>query len=165
LCNQGNAAVLQWKSADEINLDNYTVQYSEDGNSFRDLTVINAAGANRTYSFIHRDVKGTAYYRLKMSDWDGAYQYSEIKRLTFTTKTGLTIVPNPSNDYIDIHCDNPTELKTIQIFSVDGVILKTVRNYIGGQRITVSDLSKGIYILKAFSLKDEVLFEKLFSKM
>ena len=162
---RGNAAVLQWKSAEEINLNSYIVQYSEDGNGFQDLAVINAEGANRTYSFIHRDVNGTAYYRLKMLDQDGAYHYSEIKRLTFTTKTGLTIVPNPSNDYIHIHCGNPMELKTIQIFSIDLVMLKTVRNYTGGQNVMVSDLPNGIYILKVCSLKNNVLCEKLILKM
>lgn len=162
---RGNSAFLQWKSADEINLNSYIVQFSKDGSGFQDLARINAEGGNRNYSFIHRDVNGTAYYRLKMSDQDGACKYSEIKKLAFKTKTDLTIVPNPSNDYIHVYCGNPVDLKTIQIFSIDGVILKTIRNYAGGERITVSDLSKGIYILKVLSLKDEVLFEKLFSKM
>jgi hypothetical protein len=162
---KGNTAILQWKSAEEIDLDSYIVQYSKDGNGFQDLATINAEGANHNYIFTHRQVSGTAYYRLKISDQDGEYKYSEIKKLTFKAKPDLTVVPNPSDDYIQIHCSNAVDLKTLQIFSIEGFILKTIRNYSDGQKISVRDLPKGIYILKVSSLKDEVSFEKLFLKM
>jgi hypothetical protein len=160
-----NAAMLQWKSADEIDLNSYVVQYSKDGVDFRDLARINAEGANHSYRFIHQGANGIVYYRLKMCDRDGAYQYSEIKRLTFKTKPGLTIVPNPANDCIHIYFDNAMDLKTIKIFSIDGVILKTIRDYTSGQKITVSDLSKGTYILKGYSLKNGLSLEKLLIKI
>lgn len=162
---KGNAAILRWKSADEINLKSYTVQYANDGRSFQDLAIINAEGTNHNYSFINHNVNGTAYYRLKMSDKDGANNYSEIKKLSYKTNTGFTLLPNPSKEYVHIYGDNRMNLKTIQIFSFDGVILKTIRNYTEGQNISVRDLPKGTYILKVFSLKDEVLFEKIFVKM
>jgi hypothetical protein len=163
--NKGNAAVLQWKSANEINLNSYIVQCSKDGIDFRDLARINAEGANHNYSFIHQNVNNTVYYRLKMLDQDGVYNYSEIKKLIFKPKADFTIVSNPSNDYIHINCDNPIDLKTIQILSIGGVSLKIIRDYTCGQKIIVSDLSKGVYILKAYSLKNELLFEKFFLKM
>lgn len=162
---RGNAAWLEWRSANEINLESYAVQYSEDGSIFRDLAIIAAQGSNHSYSFTQQDITGTIYYRLKMLGPDGAYQYSEIKKITYKTGQGLTIIPNPSNDYIHIYCDDATGVKTIQIFSIDGVILKTIENYTSGQKLTVSDLSKGIYILKIFSLKDGASSEKLFLKM
>jgi hypothetical protein len=161
---RANTAILKWKSADEINLNSYIVQYSKNGSDFDDLATINAEGANRTYSFNHR-VTGTAYYRLKLLDRDGAYKYSEIKNVTFKTKADVTIVSTPSNDYIHIYCDDPLDAKTIQIFSIHGVMLKTIRNYTAGKAITLSGLSKGVYVLKVFSLKDEVTFQKLFLKM
>ena len=162
---RGNAALLEWRSANEMNLDSYVVQYSKDGRVFRDLAKIAAQGANHSYSFTQQDVTGTVYYRLKMSGADGAFQYSEIKKLTYRTGQGLTIIPNPSNDYIRIYCDEATGVKTIQIFSIDGVIVKTIENYTSGQKITVSDLTKGIYFVKIFSLKDGASSEKLFLKM
>ena len=57
------------------------------------------------------------------------------------------------------------DVKTIQLFSINGVILKTIRNYTCGQTISVNDLAKGVYILKIYSLKNEISFEKLFIKM
>ena len=162
---RGNEAFLQWKSSDEINLNSYIVQYSKDGNSFQDLARLNAEGANRNYSFTHRDVNSTAYYRLKMSDQDGTFKYSEIKKLTFKTEKDLTIVPSPSNDFIHVYYGNSVDLTTIQIFSIDGVVLKTIRSYSNREQISVSDLPKGIYILKVLSLKNVVQFEKLFLKM
>lgn len=163
--NQGNAAILQWKSADETNLISYTVQYAKDGSNFQDLAEINAVGADHDYRFIQQDVKGPVFYRLKISDRDGAYKYSEIKKLTCKAIPDLTIIPNPTNDLIQIYCGSPVDLKAIQILSIDGVLLKTVMNYQCGQKIAVGDLPKGIYILKAYSSKNEVLIKKIFSKM
>ena len=162
---RGNAAILQWKSAEEINLNSYIIQYSKNGSDFDDLATISAEGTNRTYSFKHPGVTGTAYYRLKLMDRDGAYKYSEIKKVTFNTNVGITIVSIPSNDYIHVYSDNPLEVKTIQIFSIDGLSLKTIRNYTSGQAITLCGFSKGAYVLKVFSLKDEVTFQQLFLKM
>lgn len=162
---RGNAAILQWKSAEEINLNSYIVQYSKNCNDFDDLATISADGANRTYSFKHSGVTGTAYYRLKLLNLDGAYKYSEIKKVTFNTKAGVSIVSIPSNNYIHIYCDDPFNIKTIQIFSIHGVMLKTIRNYTAGKAITLNGLSKGVYVLKVFSLKGDVSFQKLFLKM
>jgi hypothetical protein len=160
-----NAAVLQWKSGEEINLDSYIVQYAADAMQFRDLATLSSQGSNHTYSFIHHGVSGTTYYRLKMIDRDGANNYSAIKKLTFKTIPGLTVVPNPSAGFIHIFCDYPMDLKTIQIVSADGVIVKMISPYIDGQKIEINDLSKGIYIVKLLSLNGKAMFEKLFLKM
>lgn len=161
----GNAAILQWRSAGETNFSNYIVQYAKDGKDFQDLASIKAGAPNHDYSFTHSNVSGTAYYRLKMVDRDGTYNYSEIKKLVLGTATGLTIFPNPSANYIQIDGGGAMDIKTIQVFSANGVILKTIKNYTAGQKIMLRDLAKGTYILKVFSSKNEVLFEKMFLKM
>jgi hypothetical protein len=159
-----NSAILQWRSTDEIDLDGYFVQYSKNGVDFSDLAKINAEGSDHTYSFAHYDVNGTAYYRLKMLDNNGSYKYSEIRKLTFKTKPVLIIVPSPSNEYIHVYFDNTIYLKTIQILSVDGIILKTITNYSVGQQININDLPKAVYILKAFP-KNDIPLTKTFIKM
>ncbi|MDN3657888.1 T9SS type A sorting domain-containing protein [Ferruginibacter paludis] len=161
----GNVAVLQWKSADEINLNSYLVQYAGDAAHFRDLGNVSSEGANHTYRFMHPGVNGTAYYRLKMIYKDGTNNYSDTRKLSFKTKTGLTILPNPSGDFVQIYCDRPTDVNTIQIVSVDGVIVKIVSPYIDRQKIDISNLSKGIYNVKLLSLNGKAMFEKLFLKM
>ena len=161
----GNNAVLRWKSAEEVDLSCYIVQFAEDGGHFRDLARINPEGPNSDYKFTHRNVYGTAYYRLKMLDQDSAYKYSVTRKLSFGTQPAITIVPNPSNDHIRVYINDAYDLMTVQIFYVDGVVVKNIKNYLSGQAITVSDLPKGIYILRLFSLKDEASFEKIFSKM
>ena len=49
------SAVLKWKSTDEINLDNYIVEYSTGRTSFRSVATIGAKGqTNRTIFFMTR---------------------------------------------------------------------------------------------------------------
>ncbi|HET9826285.1 MAG TPA: T9SS type A sorting domain-containing protein, partial [Chitinophagaceae bacterium] len=159
-----NAVFLQWKSGEEINLSNYIVQYSNDGGNFEDVARINAVGSHHVYSFIHPGKNGIAYYRLKISDLDGSFKYSETRKLAFDTQPGFTIVPNPARDHIQICFDNSLYLRKVQIFSIDGILLKTVINYTAGQTIPLKDLPPGIYILKRSS-SNESPFEKLFLKM
>jgi hypothetical protein len=160
-----NAAVLQWKAADEINLDSYIVQYAGAGTSFIDLARAFAEGVNHTYRFKHYGVDGTALYRLKMIYKNGTNDYSETRKLIFKTKAGLRVVPNPSGEFIQVYCDYPMDLKAIKIVSVDGVTAKIISPYIDGQKIEINDLSKGIYIVKLLSLNGKAMFEKLFLKM
>ena len=158
---EGNA-ILKWKSADESDLDGYIIQYSKDGSTFCDLIKINAEGSDHDYTYTHREVNGIIYYRLKMLNRDGSFKYSAVRKLAFKTKADLIIVPNPSHDHIQVHGNN--YLKTIQILSVDGVILKTITNYSFGQQINISDLPASLYILRAFP-KDDTPVAKTFMKM
>ena len=44
---------------------------------------------------------------------------------------------------------NNTAIKSVQFLSVDGKLLKTVNDYNSGEGISIYNLAKGTYILKA----------------
>lgn len=77
----GLQTILDWQVAQEIGLASYTVQRSTDGRSFTDLSTTTAKGLPEIQNYRSLDpqpAKGNNYYRLKMNDLDGAYEYSSI---------------------------------------------------------------------------------------
>lgn len=154
----GNTANLQWTSAEEINSDRYVVEYSKDGSNFQSIAIIPTKGSNSKYNYLQQQVNGTAFYRLKMMDKDGSFKYSEIRMLKFDNKAGFTIAPNPANGIVYVLTKSNAVIRSIEIVSVDGKLVKTISNYNNGQGISISNLSKGTYILKAVYQNNEIEF-------
>jgi hypothetical protein len=73
---------LQWETATEINSDYFMVEKSKDGIHFTQVAIVNANG--NSSSILHYQLTdyfpetGFNYYRLKMVDKDGQFQYSFI---------------------------------------------------------------------------------------
>ncbi len=79
--------LLQWKTTSEINSDYFKVEKSADGRNFIQMGIVNAYGNSSTVKnyqmtdYFPED--GMNYYRLKMVDKDGQYQYSNIVNVNF----------------------------------------------------------------------------------
>ena len=97
-------------------------------------------------------------------DKDGSFKYSEIRVVKFDNKAGFTIAPNPANDVVYLFTKNNAVIKSIQIVSMDGQVVKAINNYNNGQGINISNLSKGVYILKAVYQNNEMEYGR-FIKM
>ncbi len=67
-------------------------------------------------------------------------------------KMELTIVPNPSSGWITIQTDQ-SRLKTLQIIDISGKILQEITDFNTSDLLDLSELSTGIYLLKATDLK------------
>lgn len=155
-------AILNWQSAEETNASKYIVEYSNDGRNFQSIATLIAKGSNSQYNYIHFNVSGTAFYRLKMMDKDGSYTYSEIRVVKFNGKAGITIAPNPANDAVYIFTKGT--VKSVQIFSVDGQLLKSITNYKSGQAINISNLAASTYIMKTVSSNNETHYARFVKK-
>ncbi len=93
--------VLDWKTDTEINNDFFTVERSKDGTQW--ASVLRVAGAgnsleSRTYHAIDESpLIGTSFYRLKQTDFDKNFTYSEVVKVTVAGNDEVTVSPNPSN--------------------------------------------------------------------
>jgi hypothetical protein len=76
-----NNVFLNWKTATEINNDYFEIQRSINGVSFSPIGTVKGNGnSNEIKSFAFTDKKsyqGTAFYRIKQVDYDGAFLYSK----------------------------------------------------------------------------------------
>lgn len=72
---------ISWQTATEINNDYFTLEKSEDGINFYPLSIIKGAGNSNeilNYNYIDFHPNDINYYRLKQTDFDGKYTYSNI---------------------------------------------------------------------------------------
>jgi len=83
------------------------------------------------------------YYRLKMVDIDGAFEYSNIAKTAFNKDDKVKIKPNPANTTISISGVNPQS--TVEVYNLAGV--KVLRRTLDGRQINIQHLKKGVYFV------------------
>lgn len=121
----GNNAALSWRTTSEINFSHYEIERSYNGINFTKIGELAGKGSvdEMTYGFTDPDaLNGSAYYRLKMVNNDGAYQYSRtillsIDDYVFSVKPGL----NPFTGNLPIEYILPLEgLINVVVFDAVG---------------------------------------------
>ena len=74
--------ILHWSTASEDNNDYFTIEKTKDGIDWEILTRESGAGNSSNqlyYSFVDENVESIInYYRLKQTDYDGRFKYSDI---------------------------------------------------------------------------------------
>ena len=117
---------LTWQTASEHNNDFFTVERSADGFNFEPILHKDGAGNSTTLlSYSDKDLQpleGVSYYRLKQTDFDGAYEYSDIRVVSSATDAQVLIFPNPSRGIILISASAP--ITNIKLVAADGKILE-----------------------------------------
>ena len=93
----GKGLQLEWTTASETNNDYFTLQKSADAINFVDVANVSGAGNSNTNQYYDlSDVpfaNALTYYRLKQTDFDGNFTYSDI------ISTNCTDIPNNSDFY------------------------------------------------------------------
>jgi hypothetical protein len=78
---QDGIVLLNWATGSEINNDYFTLERSRDALNAEIIGFVDGAGnSSRTlhYQFVDRDpLPGISYYRLKQTDYDGSFEYSQ----------------------------------------------------------------------------------------
>jgi hypothetical protein len=90
--------LINWTVSSEVNISEYVVEKSADGNSFKDLGNLNATGnlSNANYEFIDESpFTGFNFYRIKSISNSGETKYSNTVKVNIRNATDLSISPNP----------------------------------------------------------------------
>lgn len=102
---EGERSVLiEWATASETDNDYFTVEKSRDWEHFETVGRVGGAGDSdelRTYKTIDTaPYPGISYYRIKQTDYDGNFAYSDLVSIELTYNTlenaSLTVYPNPT---------------------------------------------------------------------
>ncbi len=149
---QNKSANLSWETSIETNSNYFDVQTSRNGTDWQSIGTVAAAGNSNTvkrYSFEHVSPgKGINYYRLKLVDIDAQFEYSQTRAITFTTGTSITVSPNPTADKIFITSGNTGTLESLTLYSAEGRLMQSFKNFGLGNGIDMSRYGPGIYLLK-----------------
>ena len=143
---------IKWNTASEINNDYFTVERSKDAIHFSTLVNVPGSGnSNSEKNYAAKDnspYNGISYYRLKQTDFDGKFEYSDIVAVDFLTdEYGISIYPNPSTNELTIEISGNKVLVNFEIINSIGVV---VYQGILNQKMTIqtSSFAAGIYVIK-----------------
>ena len=91
---------------------------------------------------------GTAYYRLKMTDKDGRFSYSNVLKVMATSKTGYNLYPNPVKGELTVNIGDAAGGKHAAILTLAGkkLIDISLENGVTTKKIAVANLLKGQYL-------------------
>ncbi len=98
---------LDWATASEENNDYFTIQKSRSDATDFDLVVQvpGAGSSNQTLYYEAVDENpyyGLSYYRLKQTDYDGTYTYSDLVAVNILKGLEFSVRPNPARDMLQI---------------------------------------------------------------
>ena len=163
LNSNSNKTLLNWATTSELNASHFIVQRSTDGSEFDDVAIVFAQEGNsislRQYSYsddISSFSNPLIYYRLKIIDADGNFQYSDIELIRLSKQVGqsnISVYPNPAQSQLRITIPDSWQGKNISyhIYDVHGSLMKQKQSNNAGQTelLNIADLQVGIYIVKA----------------
>ena len=128
--------MLTWATTQEINSAKFVVEKSSNGINWQNLGSVTATGNSSSpviYYYTDAQSFATTYYRLKQVDIDGAFEYSQIIKITGTEKDGLTVkvFPNPvvSKAAISI-TTNISKAISIKVYCNNGILVKEISKHL-----------------------------------
>jgi len=122
-------ANLDWSTSSEINVEAYEVERSSDGISFVKVESISAVGNSstlQTYSYVDEALDQSYYYRLRMVDLDGSYEYSRIHyaQIDCDQELEISVFPNPTQGIINLRFDFQYDLEYTLISELGQMLTK-----------------------------------------
>ena len=145
---------LDWESVTEQNADYYVVERAEQLNDWEEVTTVGAVGnttETTNYETVdHEPMAGLSYYRLKMVDTDGTFEYSTVRTVNLGSKAIARVFPNPVTGGSLIVSMEEIENTELHILSSLGQRLIVQSNTLSSNEIAfeVGHLSSGVYFVE-----------------
>ena len=154
---QNNNIMLQWTTADEVNTDYFDVERSSDNVHFVLIGKVKASGSSlkNAYSFVDNlssiNIQSPfIYYRLKIVDKDGAYNYSGIKSVAWKDNLIAKLYPNPTTENVTLSF-SATGKYALVVHDALGKTLQTLSGISNDSnniiQLNVSKYASGIYLI------------------
>ncbi len=148
-------AKLNWNTVQEFNSNKFLIERSGNGIDFITIGEVKAKGnSNVESAYQFTDVltlAGTNYYRLKLLDNTGNFNYSIIRQLNFDKNNlQVKVFPNPVITG-KVTVNTSEECKQIELLNISGQRLKIFITSASSNNIDIGKLPAGIYQLKIFT--------------
>ena len=162
----GTAVNLNWLVSSETNAKGYDVERSSgNGAAFTLIGHVAATNSGKYSSIDASPLSGVNYYRLKMTDIDGKFKYSDVRAILFDgTAVLFDIYPNPVvSNKLNLHLQQNTYAGKGQAILTDIAgrsIQSTNINIVKGNNqlpITVKNLNSGTYFITVYDAQGNVI--------
>ncbi len=117
---EGRNVVLNWNSSMYNPTDFFTLERSPDGVTFvpfkGTMLVGDTRQKNMTYTETDFKPYAKSYYRIKQTDSDGNYVYSNVKKIELIEKDFASVFPNPTNQHeiqVAVHLEEQTDVDVV----------------------------------------------------
>lgn len=155
--NEQGMTQINWETSEEVNSDYFVVERSSDSKNWQEVGRIEGAGnvvGKSMYTFSDNDFRlssaTTWYYRLKMIDMDGSYEYSRIESISVANRNKASFTtsfyPNPVTDRVFVKNESSAAIQLIELYDLAGQRQLAKENT---SEIDVQHLREGVYIIAA----------------
>ncbi len=162
---------INWSTATETNNSLFTIERTADGETYSQIATVKGAGNSlevKNYStFDTSPYDGTNYYRLKQTDFDGHFTYSNMVSVDVVITNKIKVFPNPAGSYLSVSYYSQLEgvSGTIKIYDNTGreiTAFSTISKDIGENtdKFDISRLAPGMYLIKLETLNRRPIFDK-----
>jgi hypothetical protein len=151
-----NKAVLNWQTASENNVQNFDIEKSLDSKTYEKIAEIKANNTPSVYSAFDDEFSASAYYRLKINELNGGFNYSKTIYLEKNNDKTLKISRDTEGSVL-IETNDKIELITIT--NTIGQVIKSTKE----KRFLIDELNSGIYIISVKTDKG-FLSKKIFKE-
>lgn len=163
--NNNNGFVeLDWATASQLDFDYFAIEHSTDAQVWEELKQIKGQGTtNSRTDYKLSDVKslvGANYYRLKMVDLDGTFEYSMVDYVNMEESKQMSLYPNPINQAETLTLDfnfTPNDGDKIFIYNHLGVELLSFTASASSIAVALDDLKPGTYLVKYISVSSSII--------
>ncbi len=161
----GSKVNLSWSTATETNSDYFTIEKTKNGSDFESVGTTDGAGnSTSVLNYATKDnspFEGISYYRLKQTDFNGDFKYSDLRMVDFHSSSDFffDVFPNPNNGdnfNISLNADQGEEVVVVVYDAIGKVAYsKVITTQNKGENVFVIDsfgkFSQGIYMISASS--------------
>lgn len=143
------------------------IQYGISPSQMNQIVDMTVSGSSYNGNIPPQDAGQYIYYRIYVIDDEGASTYSQIvnyyvdlaETIEERYSVPLHIYPNPAKEFITLKTEIQ-QPELIKIYHSSGKLVREIDDYHRGNRIDISKLQKGLYIIQLYS-DNESRIEKL----
>ena len=161
-CNHGEVTV-KWSTASEQNSNFFTVERSLDGTNFSSIATVPAAGNSSSikkyYSVDTDPYSLTSYYRIRETDFNGSFMYSNVQIVNGCANDDVSIYSTGNGVAVNIEAEEDGEY-ALEIYDVFGQkIMSEIKNVAAGSnhiKLYPGNIASAVYIVKVYNSKSSV---------
>ncbi len=150
---------LTWEAQNLVDFDAFDIERSLDGVQFFTIGEIKGETDKIMYGFEDHNIPDqTYYYRLRMKDLDGSFEFSNIIKLSNKNSPKLiSLYPNPVRGEL-IYIDTNQAIEEVQFINAVG---KVVKKAPFANSVDISQIRSGTYIVQLISNGQTIHTQKL----
>lgn len=157
---EGDECSLEWATGSELNCEGFYVERASFTGEYDEIGYVNSDGIggysneNLFYSFVDRNPnQGNNYYRIRQVDFNGDYDYSEIRVVSYSKTSSLgwdiNLTLNHQTNEFKIGTQEMSGQLDVSIYNVSGQMLYHAETVVSGglAQFYFQKPTSGIYLI------------------